>query len=225
MDAPQISSTFPPPPNELKMYTAENLRTNFAPGPPPVVQGHYTMFGVQYNTDDEIVQPLEAQGIKRLYPTVGFNAKDELKKLNHSILANFLDLIEILIRCPGNVEKNRKLDDLKLLFFNMHHLINEYRVYQAKDTIKLMLTVEKHERLEMAKKFSLHSNSVANSLQNCIDQIPGELCNAVTLKSELQAIVEQFSSNKDVAEECDFDKAPPVSTVDEILIEQSDRFV
>jgi len=74
-------------------------------------QGHYTMFGVQYNTEDEIIQPLESQGIRRLYPSNGsnFDRKSELKKLNHSILANFLDLLEILIRCPGHSDKNRKL--------------------------------------------------------------------------------------------------------------------
>ena len=38
------------------------------------------------------------QGIKRLYSTKDIDRKKELRKLNHSILVNFLDLIDILIK-------------------------------------------------------------------------------------------------------------------------------
>ncbi len=55
------------------------------------------MFGVNFQADDAIIRPLEAQGLRRLYPA-SYDPKRELKKLNHSILANFLDLLDILIR-------------------------------------------------------------------------------------------------------------------------------
>ena len=38
------------------------------------------------------------QGIKKLLPGKEVDRKKELRKLNHSILLNFLDLIEILIK-------------------------------------------------------------------------------------------------------------------------------
>ncbi len=55
-----------------------------------------------------------------------FDHKRELKKLNMSILVNFLDLLDILIKSPGSIKREEKLEDLKLLFVHIHHLINEY---------------------------------------------------------------------------------------------------
>ena len=55
------------------------------------------MFGVIFHADDAIIRPLESQGLRRLYPQ-SYDPKRELKKLNHSILVNFLDLLDILIK-------------------------------------------------------------------------------------------------------------------------------
>ncbi len=56
------------------------------------------MFGVIFHADDAIIRPLESQpGLRRLYPQ-NYDPKRELKKLNHSILLNFLDLLDILIK-------------------------------------------------------------------------------------------------------------------------------
>ena len=41
---------------------------------------------------------ISTQGIKRLYSPKDIDRKKELRKLNHSILVNFLDLIDILIK-------------------------------------------------------------------------------------------------------------------------------
>jgi hypothetical protein len=58
------------------------------------------MFGVPFNVDDQIIQPLESQGFRRLHPQ-NYDHKRELKKLNHSILVNFLEIekkiLEILM--------------------------------------------------------------------------------------------------------------------------------
>lgn len=173
-------SAFPMPPMEyIKLYSMDNINQGLAPAPPPPIQGHYAMFGQTINTDDEIVQPLEAQNIRRLYPQGNFDHKSELKKLNHSILANFLDLLEMLVRCPSNAEKERKLEDLKLLFINLHHLINEYRSHQARETLKLMLEVQHQERLETVKRFRIHFEAVLNNLKRCLNEIPEEVCSSV----------------------------------------------
>ena len=54
------------------------------------------MFGVGFHADDAIIRPLESQGIRRLYP-MAHDPKREMKKINHSILVNFLDLLDSLI--------------------------------------------------------------------------------------------------------------------------------
>lgn len=77
-----------------------------------------------FSNDDTIIRPLESQQIKRLYPQ-HFDRKKELKKLNHSLLVNFLDLIDILIQAPESPRRTEKIDDLTLLFVHIHHLLNE----------------------------------------------------------------------------------------------------
>ena len=94
------------------------------------------------------------QGIKRLYP-INFDHRKELKKLNHSVLANFLDLLEILIRCPDSSKRIEKIDDIKLLFIHMHHLINEFRPHQAREALRVTLELQKRNRLEIADRFEV----------------------------------------------------------------------
>ena len=55
-------------------------------------------------------------------------------QLNQSILVNFLDLLDILIRAPDSPKRQEKIDDMNLLFIHMHHLTNEFRPHQARET-------------------------------------------------------------------------------------------
>lgn len=109
-------------------------------------------------------------------PQVNINShKRELKKLNHSILIAYLDLLEILVKAPNTqlpldqqqidvnnqqytfkTLRDQKLEDIELLFINMHHLINELRPHQARDNIRCILEMQKRQRLETAKKFKKH---------------------------------------------------------------------
>lgn len=126
MGEPQQVSALPPPPMQyIKEYTDENIQEGLAPKPPPPIKDSYMMFGNQFQCDDLIIRPLESQGIERLHP-MQFDHKKELRKLNMSTLINFLDLLDILIRSPGSIKREEKLEDLKLLFVHVHHLINEY---------------------------------------------------------------------------------------------------
>ncbi len=70
------------------------------------------------------------------------DGRSELRKLNRSIMACFLDLLEILIKCPDHPERVEKINHLRVLFINMHHLINEYRPQQARDTVQLMMQLQ-----------------------------------------------------------------------------------
>ncbi|XP_013789781.1 mediator of RNA polymerase II transcription subunit 7-like [Limulus polyphemus] len=172
MSEPAQVSSFPLPPLQfVNWYTDENIERGRAPSPPKPVLDSYTMFGVHLQTDDVIIRPLESQGIRRLYPQ-NYDNKRELKKLNHSILVNFLDLLDILIRCPDTSKREEKQDDIKLLFIHMHHLINEYRPYQARDTLRVMLEVQKRQRLETAERFQKHLDKVRELLHNTLSSLP-----------------------------------------------------
>ncbi|XP_023677077.1 mediator of RNA polymerase II transcription subunit 7 [Paramormyrops kingsleyae] len=175
MGEPQQVSALPLPPMQyIKEYTDDNVRKGLAPKPPPPVREKYTMFGNEFQCDELIIRPLESQGIERLHP-MQFDHKKELKKLNMSILVNFLDLLSILIKSPGSIKREEKLEDLKLLFVHMHHLINEYRPHQARETLRVMMEVQKRQRLETAERFQKHLERVVEMIQSCLASLPDDL--------------------------------------------------
>ncbi|XP_051944993.1 mediator of RNA polymerase II transcription subunit 7-like isoform X2 [Xyrauchen texanus] len=175
MGEPQQVSALPPPPMQyIKEYTDENVRKGLVPKPPPPIRDSYMMFGNHFQCDDLIIRPLESQGIERLHP-MQFDHKRELKKLNMSILVNFLDLLDILIKSPGSIKREEKLEDLKLIFVHMHHLINEYRPHQARETLRVMMEVQKRQRLETAERFQKHLERVVEMIQGCLASLPDDL--------------------------------------------------
>ena len=156
-------SAMPLPPEQyIKMYSDEHVAMGITPPPPPPInKDNYSMFGQPFSADDTIIQSLESQGIRRLYPaTKDVDRKKELHKLNHSILVNFLDLIDLLIKAPESTKRDEKIDDINLLFIHMHHLINEFRPHQARETLRVMLHVQKRKRLQVADKFQANLDKV-----------------------------------------------------------------
>ncbi|ORZ09363.1 mediator complex, subunit Med7 [Lobosporangium transversale] len=157
----QQGAAFPAPPYYYQRYTQENLALLekarvAAPGdeeitkslealpfpilalepPPPVKKGVYWMFGRAWPVQDSLAT-LEEQGIEQLYPKGPIDRVKELKKLNHSVVFNFLELVHTLSTSPS--EFATKVDQIRVIFINMHHILNEYRPHQARETLKLMM--------------------------------------------------------------------------------------
>ncbi|KJZ73797.1 hypothetical protein HIM_06915 [Hirsutella minnesotensis 3608] len=107
--------------------------------PPEPVDGRWRVFGDQYMLDDKL-PTLEEQGITNLPATAPSNSRDakhydrafELKRLAKSLLLNFLELAGTLAHNPSQAEA--KMQDLRTLFINMHHILNEYRPHQARES-------------------------------------------------------------------------------------------
>jgi len=171
-DVTQVSSFPIPPMQYVKLYTDEAVKKSLVPRPPPPIQDTYSMFGITINNDDAIIQTLESQGIKKLLPGKEVDRKKELRKLNHSILLNFLDLIEILIKCPESSKREEKIEDINLLFIHMHHLINEFRPHQARETLRVMLMVQKRRRVQFTSKFKEQMEKVKGIIQDSLDSLP-----------------------------------------------------
>jgi len=168
-----VSSLPLPPMQYINLYTDENMKRGKAPPPPMPVKDQYTMFGVGFHADDAIIRPLESQGIRRLYP-MAHDPKREMKKINHSILVNFLDLLDSLIRAPDSPKRTEKIEDMGLLFTNMHHLINEFRPHQARETLRVMLEAQKNQRLETAERFQKYLEKVQEILHSTLQSLPDE---------------------------------------------------
>uniref|UniRef100_UPI00358F4C67 mediator of RNA polymerase II transcription subunit 7 n=1 Tax=Myxine glutinosa TaxID=7769 RepID=UPI00358F4C67 len=165
-DAQQVSSLPLPPPQYYRQYTDEAIQRGTTPRPPAPVLDRYQMFGSDFHCDDLIIRPLESQGISRLYPP-DVDRRQELKKLNVSILVNFLDLLEVLARNPANARREEKLEDLKLLFVHAHHLVNEFRPHQARETLRVLLEVQRRQRRDAAQRFKWQLERVREVLGAC----------------------------------------------------------
>lgn len=87
-----------------------------------------------------------------------FERRRELKKLNHSLLVNFLDLLDLLVHCPDSPKRAEKVEDLSLLFIHIHHLLNEFRPHQARETLRVMMELQKRQRIETATRYAINSS-------------------------------------------------------------------
>ncbi|RWS28181.1 mediator of RNA polymerase II transcription subunit 7-like protein [Leptotrombidium deliense] len=168
-----IQSSYPLPPSQYySNYTDENVLRNRVLEPPrPLSEVNYSMFGVTMTNDDTIIRPLETQGIKRLYPR-DYDHKRELKKMNISILVNFLDLIDVLVKCPDTMKREEKCADIAMLFVQMHHLINELRPHQARETIRVTLQYQKKFRGDIIMRLNKQIDRVNEIIATCMNNIP-----------------------------------------------------
>lgn len=166
----QVMSLPLPPAQYINLYSDENIRKNRAPKPPPPILDTYQMFGSTFN-NEEMIRSLESQGIRRLIPQ-HFDRRKELKKLNHSLFANFMDLIDLLIQYPDSPKRIEKIEDLSLLFVHIHHLLNEFRPHQARETLRVLMEVQKRTRIETALRFQKHLEKVRELVRAAFTQLP-----------------------------------------------------
>lgn len=74
------------------------------------------------------------------------NASHHLTVISKYLLLNFLELVGLLSRCPERYEA--KLDDIRNLFINAHHLLNLYRPHQTRESLIMMM----EEQLKKSKE-------------------------------------------------------------------------
>ncbi|KAI1116546.1 mediator complex, subunit Med7 [Nemania sp. NC0429] len=106
--------------------------------------GEWRVFGNKYTLQDELPR-LEDGEIRRLFPDPEerdqdgkhFDRATILKRLAKSLVLNFLELAGLLATYPQGAED--KITDLRDLFINFHHLINEYRPHQARESLISMM--------------------------------------------------------------------------------------
>ncbi|KAI4462513.1 t-cell immunoglobulin and mucin domain containing tim [Holotrichia oblita] len=192
----QVSSLPLPPMQYINQYTDELIRRGRSPRPPPPIHDTYHMFGNSFNTEESIIRPLESQGFKRLYP-LHFDRRRELKKLNQSLLVNFLDLLDLLVHCPDSPRRTEKVEDLSLLFIHIHHLLNEFRPHQARETLRVMMELQRRERLETASRFQKHLDKVQEILQQALQNLPEPMEIDSKLMIETDLLVNKENYSKD----------------------------
>ncbi|KAI9818819.1 MAG: Mediator of RNA polymerase II transcription subunit 7 [Pycnora praestabilis] len=166
-EAPGISQAIDLPPE---------IRYLIPPKPPST--GLYRSFGGDYNIKD-ILPTLEDQGVEQLYPSPphspnagstspSLDRAFYLKKIAKSLLLNFMELVGVLSVAPDQYGK--KIEDLRTLFINAHHLLNEYRPHQARETLIMMM----EEQLERSRAEIEGVRRMKEKIEGILEGLGGE---------------------------------------------------
>ncbi|KAL4924193.1 mediator complex subunit MED7 [Aspergillus undulatus] len=147
--------------------------------PPEIPSEQYSVFGEVQNLSTALPS-LEEQGITQLYPSSpkpganGETAAQPAQPLNHayyllkiskSLLLNFLEFVGILSVAPDQFEP--KIEDIRNLFINAHHLLNLYRPHQARESLIMMMEEQlsrTKEEIQQMDKLKEELNAVLNQL-------------------------------------------------------------
>ncbi|KAK9432417.1 MED7 protein-domain-containing protein [Lipomyces doorenjongii] len=190
-----LSSAFPPPPAFYKAYTTEattalanalasgeplpqDLACLSPPSPPDAGAGPddqpatYRSLGHRWSTRD-ILPTLTALGIPELLSNASSDETgadpsyrvSELKQLTKSLLIKYLELVGVMGISPEQFPDG--VEDIRIILINMHHLLNEYRPHQARESLIIMMEEQlerKHAQIEKTKRACEHMESVLSSL-------------------------------------------------------------
>ena len=127
---------------------------------------------------------LKEQGIEQLYPSSPAPEKTDdeshskpaqplnhayyLFKISKSLLLNFLEFIGILSVSPEQFEP--KVEDLRNLFINAHHLLNLYRPHQARESLIMMM----EEQLDRTREEIRIMDRVKAEIEGAMEQLKVE---------------------------------------------------
>ncbi|CUS24999.1 LAQU0S23e00760g1_1 [Lachancea quebecensis] len=187
----EIAALYPPPPPYIKYFTDENLakleahrksgdasevgggELEFLVPPPVPAEGHYRAFGSVWHVKDELPD-LSSMGMTQLYQgsadgtASSYQSKiQELHKLLRSLLLNFLELTGILSINPERFAE--KVEHIQTILVNIHHLLNEYRPHQSRESLIMLLEAQlEHKRSEI-QHIEQVCNDVRAKLRRLVD--------------------------------------------------------
>lgn len=125
---------------------------------------------------------LKDQGITQLYPSSGGEADREpsseparplnhayyLLKISKSLLLNFLEFVGVLSITPEQYES--KVEDLRNLFVNAHHLLNLYRPHQARESLITMM----EEQLSRTREEIQEMDKLKAEVTSALDRLKSQ---------------------------------------------------
>ncbi|KAJ6756216.1 MEDIATOR OF RNA polymerase II TRANSCRIPTION SUBUNIT 7 [Salix purpurea] len=138
------TATYPPPPPFYRLYKDYNENPKSIPERPPPIEGTYMCFSGNYTTDD-VLPSLEEQGVRQLYPKEpNVDFKKELGSLNRELQLHILELADVLVERPSQYA--RRVEDISIIFKNLHHLLNSLHPHQARATLIHVLELQIQRR-------------------------------------------------------------------------------
>ncbi|KAI3677018.1 hypothetical protein L1987_86636 [Smallanthus sonchifolius] len=166
------TSTYPPPPPYYRLYKDYEQDPSSAPEPPPPIQGTYLLYGSSYTTDD-VLPSLEDQGVRQLYPKdPNLDFKKELRSLNRELQLHILELADVLIERPSQYA--RRVEDISLIFKNLHHLLNSLRPHQARATLIHILELQIQRRKQAVEDIKRRREEAQRLLKEALGTLEGQ---------------------------------------------------
>ncbi|ORX61623.1 MED7-domain-containing protein [Hesseltinella vesiculosa] len=142
MEEHTTGSAWPDPPIFYKRYTDANLE-----------KLKKAKESDEYPPDLISQPPLSDFTVKQLEPPLPptdaytvFDQQWQVSMLNRTLIVQFLDLLDVLVKKPE--EYGKRIENISTIFINMHHILNEYRPHQARETLRLLME-EQLERKRM----------------------------------------------------------------------------
>lgn len=100
----------------------------------------------------------------------------------------------------------QQIDDLSLLFVHMHHLLNEFRPHQARETLRVMMETQKRQRTETTTRFEKHIERVrdiVNTAFGDLPEIPDDDMSETDVKMEVDSQDSTSGSKSDTSYQLD----------------------
>ncbi|KAK3841344.1 MAG: MED7 protein-domain-containing protein [Linnemannia gamsii] len=176
--------------------------------PPPIKRGICWMFGRPWPVQDNLAT-LAEQGIEQLYPKGEIDRVKELKKLNHSAIFNFLDLVHVLATSPG--EFATKVDHIRVILINMHHILNEYRPHQARETLRLMM----NDQLDRKRKETAALRKTCEDLRKKLAGLRALGQDRLAISAGATASENNIGDNTNNSQDVEMAPAAPISLTPE----------
>lgn len=114
-------------------------------------------------------------GIAQLYKESDLpNAEDskfkieELKKLLKSLLLNFLEIVGVMSIAPEQF--STKIEHIRTILINIHHLLNEYRPHQSRESLILLLEKQVEIKKDEIKEIERVCNEVETKIKTLVEQ-------------------------------------------------------
>ena len=160
-----LASDPPPDPSTLPHDSPLHYLT-----PPPLPPNNtYWSFGAFWQYPEQH-PTLESASIRKLYTTPDDllsspNRTIELRRLAKSVLLCFVELVGLVAIAPEEFEQ--KAMDMQHMLFNMHHLINQYRPHQARETLCSVM----EERLERVRRETEENRKAAKRVREVLAEV------------------------------------------------------
>ncbi|SGY20167.1 BQ5605_C017g08505 [Microbotryum silenes-dioicae] len=117
-------------------------------------RGSYNVFGQVWPVNDQLPS-LREMGVEELWDPNQTDRKQSLQTLLQALLVTYHQLVTSLLAPPRSIKDDTKglpsdperfVERIRLIGINLHHLINELRPVQAKESLKAMMRTQIEQR-------------------------------------------------------------------------------